>query len=79
MKYFTLHSLIPNCPINMILLPKVQLLRLTFKLVFLMEPILVYMWIVTKVIHIIHIVMKIFMVMNLNTTVKILINRLHNY
>ena len=68
MKYFALQSLIPNYPSKMRLSPIMQLLILTSKLVLLMEPIIVNMQIVTKTIHIIHIVIKIYIEMNLNTT-----------
>ena len=58
MNSFTLQYFIPNYLINMRFSPIMQLLRLTPKLVYLMEPILFHMQLVTKMIQIIHLGMK---------------------
>ena len=67
MNYFTLQYFIPYYLINMRFSPIMQLLRLTPKLVYLMEPILFHMQLVTKIIQIIHLGMKLYMEMDLNT------------
>ena len=68
MKYFNPQSLILHFPINMRFSPIMYLFRLTSKLVFLTELILVHMQLVTKMIQITNIIMKLHMKINLNTT-----------
>ena len=71
MKSFTIHYLIPHYLINMRFLTIIQVSRLTSKQVLLMEPILVHMQLVTKIIQIIYLGMKLFMEKNLNTALQL--------
>ena len=75
---FTLQYLIPHYPIKMRFSPIMHLSIMTSKMVFLMEPILVHMQIVMKMIQIIHLIMKLCMKMNMDTTFQLRRNKLHN-
>ena len=78
MKYFTNHYLIPNYTTKIILSPIIHLLILNSKLVLLMELIPVHMHLVTKVIHIIHLGMKLSTEINLDTTLQLQRKIFHN-
>ena len=78
MRSFILQSFILQYPIKMKLSPIMQILRLTSKLVFLINLILVHMQLVTKMIQITHLVMKLCLEMNLNTTLQLWRKIFHN-